>query len=173
MSRNGIARPPSRYPTTSTASRTAASGSTPARATASRRLLRITTVARVRIGVLYRTQEQGEDEPRCEAAHVGEEGDPSADRPDVEKGVEGLQRDPVPDKDVGRQRKNKEREEEGKDARPGEIEDVGSQQAGDGPARPQHRDRRVRRDEDLQQATGDPGREIDDQEFQLAELVFH
>src|SRR5260370_42583600 len=105
MSRNGIASRPSRYPTTSTASRTAGSGSTPARATMSLRLLRITTVAGVRIGVLDRTQEQGEDEPRREAAHVGEEGDPSADRPDVEKGVEGMQPGPVADKEVGGQRK--------------------------------------------------------------------
>src|ERR1700694_1096446 len=172
-SRNDTARPPSPCPTTCFASRTAASGSTPASATRSRVLpLRITTIARVWIGMLARTKEQGEDQPGPESAHVREKGDPSPDRPNVEKGVESLQCDPVADKDVGGQGENEKWDDEGQDARPREIENVGGEEAGDGAARPQHRDRGVRRDEDLEQAPANPGGEIHDEKLQLPEFVF-
>src|SRR6202035_392001 len=149
-SRNGTARSPSRYPTNCTASRTDASGSTPADPpTARPPLLGIPTVAGGRIDVLPRTEEQGEDQPGPKAAHVGEEGDAATDRPDVQESVERLQRDPVADKHVCGQRENEKRDDEREDARAREVEDVDGQQAGDGAARPQHRDGGVWRDVDL------------------------
>src|ERR1700730_18505733 len=104
-SRSGTARPPSPCPTTFSASRTAASGSTPASAARSRVLvLGVTTVAGVRIGVLPWEKQEGQDQPGAEPANVGEEAAPSAARLIVEKVVEALQQDPVANKDVGGQR---------------------------------------------------------------------
>src|ERR1700694_5991530 len=172
-SRNGTERPPSRCPTTCSASRTAASGNTPASATRSQVLpLRITTIARVWIGMLARTEEQGEDQPGPESAHVRKKGDPSPDRPNVEKGVESLQCDPVADKDVGGQGENEKWDDEGQDARPREIDNVGGQKGADGAPGPQQRDRGVGLDEDLDQAPANPGGEIHDEKLQLPEFVF-
>src|SRR6266550_3368002 len=172
MSRSVTAKPPSRCPTACTASTAVASSSTLASEAARRRLpSHISRVARVRVGMVTRPQQEREDQAANETADVREECYAPAGNTDIEERLQCVQGDPVADENVGRQRHEEEGHDEGQHARAREIEDVRRQDARDGAASAEHGQGRRRVDEDLQQAAGDAGGEIDDHELDLAQAI--
>src|ERR1700682_932382 len=124
-SRNVTVKRPSPSPTTCSASRAVASGSTLASAPA-RRLprLHIPRVARVRVRMLARPQQEGQDQPAGESTNMGEIRNSAAGDAEAQKGVEQLQADQVAADREGRNRNEEEGDDEGEQARPREVEDV-------------------------------------------------
>src|SRR5207247_308632 len=126
MSRSVTGRRPFRCPTTCFASRTVAFGSTPAsRAGCWPAPLGVASVAWMRVGVQARAKQDGQDQPGYESPDMGKERDSTADDAQIQKGVEGLQGDPIADKDVGGQRYEEDGHDERQHACPREVDDVG------------------------------------------------
>src|SRR6202171_6121148 len=113
-SRNVTVKRPSPSPTTCSASRAVASGSTLASAPA-RRLprLHIPRGARVRVRMLARPQQEGQDQPAGESTNMGEIRNSAAGDAEAQKGVEELQSALVVDDQVGRYHNAEEGHDEG------------------------------------------------------------
>src|SRR2546423_15534938 len=100
-------------PPACTASMAVASSSTLASEAARRRLLsHISRVARVRVGMVARPQQEREDQAADETADVRKERHATAGHADIEERLERVEGDPVADKNIGGERPDEQGQEE-------------------------------------------------------------